>query len=69
VAEFTSGFETARFKAMIEAAAFDAAAWDRQWEDDAGAGKLDGLAEKALADHRAGRSRELRCRDQDGRDP
>jgi hypothetical protein len=34
-------------------------AWDRQMEADAKAGKLDGLAEKAKADHRAGRSRAL----------
>ena len=33
--------------------------WDRQIEADAKAGKLDRLAEKALADHRAGRSRPL----------
>ena len=40
-------------------AAFDAAAWDRQLEADAGAGKLDALADEALAEHRAGRSRKL----------
>ncbi|MGH9891853.1 MAG: hypothetical protein ACREA0_07710 [bacterium] len=40
-------------------AAFDAAAWDRQIEEDAKAGKLDPLADAALADHRAGRSRKL----------
>jgi hypothetical protein len=33
--------------------------WDRQIEADAKAGKLDKLAEKALADHRAGRTRPL----------
>ena len=33
-------------------AAFDAAAWDRQIEKDAKAGKLDALADAALADHR-----------------
>ncbi len=38
---------------------FDAAQWDRQIEEDALAGKLDGLAEKALADHKAGRTKEL----------
>jgi hypothetical protein len=38
---------------------FDAAQWDRQIEEDARAGKFDGLAEKALADHKAGRTKEL----------
>ena len=38
---------------------FDAAQWDRQIEEDAFAGKLDRLAEKALADHKAGRTKEL----------
>jgi hypothetical protein len=36
-------------------AEFDAAAWDRQMEDDVAAGLLDGLAEEALEDLRAGR--------------
>jgi len=40
-------------------AAFDAAAWDRQFEEDAASGKLDRLADEALADHRAGRSQKL----------
>ena len=40
-------------------AAFDAAAWDQQLEADVKAGKLDALADEALADHRAGRSRKL----------
>ncbi len=34
---------------------YDAAAWDRQIEDDARAGRLDELADAALAEHRAGR--------------
>ena len=38
---------------------FDAVQWDRQIEEDALAGKLDRLAEKALADHKAGRTKEL----------
>jgi len=38
---------------------FDAAEWDRQIEEDALAGKLDRLAEKAVADHKAGRTEEL----------
>jgi hypothetical protein len=40
-------------------AGFDAREWDRQFESDVRAGKLDGLAERALKDHAAGRSREL----------
>ena len=40
-------------------AAFDAAAWDHQFEKDATSGKLDRLADEALADHRAGRSQKL----------
>jgi hypothetical protein len=38
---------------------YDATQWDRQIEEDALAGKFDRLAEKALADHRAGRTKEL----------
>ena len=34
-------------------------AWDREIEADAQAGKLDFLAEEALQDHRAGRTRKL----------
>ncbi len=40
-------------------AAFDAAKWDRQIEDDVQAGKLDRLADEALSEHHAGRSRKL----------
>lgn len=40
-------------------AEYDAAVWDAQIEADAKAGKLDKLAEQALADHRAGRTRPL----------
>lgn len=40
-------------------AEFDAAAWDRQLADDADSGKLDRLADAALADHASGRSRKL----------
>lgn len=38
---------------------FDAEAWDQQLERDARSGALDRLAEDALADYRAGRSRPL----------
>ena len=39
--------------------AFDSAEWDRQIEADAESGTLDHLANAALADYRAGRSRKL----------
>ena len=38
---------------------FDADAWDREIEADALAGKLDVLADKALNDHRAGKTTSL----------
>lgn len=38
---------------------FDARVWDRQFEADVAAGRLDALAEEALAEHRAGRTRPL----------
>ena len=38
---------------------FDAKRFDAKIERNAQSGKLDRLAEEALADHRAGRSREL----------
>ena len=49
--------ELARFRAWF--AAFDAEQFDAAIERDARAGKLDALAEEALAAHRTGRSREL----------
>jgi len=33
--------------------------WDQQIEDDSKAGKLDALAEEAMTEHRAGRTRQL----------
>ena len=38
---------------------FDADNWDREFEADVRAGKLDALADRALRDHRAGRSTKL----------
>lgn len=38
---------------------FDAEAWDRQFEADVKAGKLDALAEKALRAHTSGQSKPL----------
>ena len=40
-------------------AEFDAAAWDRQIDQDAASGKLDSLAAQALADFQSGLAREL----------
>jgi hypothetical protein len=49
--------DLAKFRAwFIE---FDARAWDKQIEADLKAGKLDGLIAEALAEHAAGKSREL----------
>ena len=49
--------QLAQFRAWFEQ--FDADAWDRQIEQDSNAGKLDSLAEVALAEHKAGRSKPL----------
>lgn len=49
--------ELAEFRRWF--AEFDATVWDGQIEQDAIAGKLDGLAAEALADYRAGSPREL----------
>jgi len=38
---------------------FDAAAWDRQFEEDVAAGRLDALADEAMRDLREGRCRDL----------
>ncbi len=38
---------------------FDAAAWDKQFEEDVATGRLDALAEEAIRDLREGRCREL----------
>lgn len=38
---------------------YDWSAWDRQLERDVRAGKLDDLAEKALRDHAAGKTKPL----------
>ena len=49
--------ELAKFRSwFIE---FDARAWDRQIEADSKAGKLDRLADSALADYKSGRSKEI----------
>ena len=49
--------ELAEFRRWF--ADFDAAHWDEQLAADIAAGKLDSLADEALAEHRSGRSRPL----------
>jgi uncharacterized protein YfaT (DUF1175 family) len=49
--------ELARFRDWF--VRFDVNAWDRQFEQDVAAGKLDALAEKALAAHRANQTKPL----------
>ena len=55
--EALSAEELARFRHWF--AEFDAQDWDRQFESDAKAGKLDALADKALRAHAAGQSSKL----------
>ena len=45
--------DLARFRQWF--AEYDAAAWDRQFEQDVAAGRLDALAREALKDQRADR--------------
>jgi predicted RNase H-like HicB family nuclease len=49
--------ELAAFRAWF--IAYDDALWDQQMEADAAAGKLDAMAEAALAEHRAGKTKRL----------
>ena len=49
--------ELAKFRAWF--AQFDSDAWDAQIERDAVAGKFDALADQALAEYHAGKSREI----------
>jgi hypothetical protein len=49
--------ELAQFRAWF--LEYDWAAWDRQLEKDVEAGKLDQLADKALRDHAAGKTKPL----------
>jgi hypothetical protein len=55
--EALSAEELAAFRRWF--AAFDAEAWDQEFEADVAAGKLEGLAAQALRDHEAGRSTPL----------
>ncbi len=49
--------ELARFRSWFEE--FDAQLWDKQLEQDAEAGRLDGIAKKALADFKEGKFTEI----------
>ena len=49
--------ELAKFREWFEE--FDAAAWDKQFEEDAKSGKLDDIANKALADFKESKFKEL----------
>ena len=46
-----------KFRAWYEI--FDSDAWDRQIEEDANIGRLDALAESAISNHKAGKSKKL----------
>jgi len=46
-----------QFRAWYEK--FDSEAWDDQIEEDVASGKLDTLAEAAIADHKAGKTKKL----------
>lgn len=52
--EKLSSEELANFRRWY--AAFDAEVWDREFEADAKAGRLDALADKALRDHNSGQT-------------
>ena len=51
-----SSEERAAFRAWF--VAFEAAEWDRQFDEDVAAGRLDWLAAEALLDRQAGRTTE-----------
>ena len=52
-----SAHELARFRKWFEE--FEATMWDEQFEKDVKSGKLDHLADQAIADFRAGDCKEL----------
>lgn len=52
-----SAHELARFRAWFEE--FEAKIWDEKFEEDVKSGKLEHLAEQAIADLRAGNCKEL----------
>jgi len=49
--------ELAQFRQWFEE--FDALAWDKQFDEDVKAGKLDKIAEGAIKDYQNGKCREL----------
>lgn len=49
--------ELRQFRAWYEK--FDAQAWDEQISSDVVSGKLDAIAEEAIASHKAGKSKKL----------
>lgn len=49
--------ELARFRSWFEE--FDAALWDKRFEEDVKSGALDSLAKKSVADFEEGRFKEL----------
>ncbi len=53
-----SADELARFREWFDK--FDAEVWDRQFEEDVKSGKLDRLANQAIADFKAGKCKQ-RC--------
>ncbi len=55
--------DLARFRAWFDE--FEAARFDRKVEQDAASGRLDRLAEQALADYRQGRTRDMKHLDYD----
>ena len=52
-----SAEELARFREWFDK--FDAEIWDRQFEEDAKSGKLDQLANQAIADFQVGKCKQL----------
>ncbi len=52
-----SGEELSQFRVWFEE--YDWNAWDRQLENDVAEGKLDSLADTALSDHEAGRTKPI----------
>ena len=49
--------ELSRFRSWFEK--FDAESWDKQWEEDAKAGRLDRIADQAIEQFQQGRCTEL----------
>ncbi len=52
-----SSDKLAEFRAWFES--FDAAQWDKQFEEDAASGKLDRVAENAINDYNKGKAKPL----------